>query len=96
MYGGDSSRKAINMASQIRGRPSRSFPQERIQSIRKRIRHSKRNCGYSIRNFDGKRIRFALTSQSRSEANSSADHEFGGRSLHKDGQYLLHGPKWSI
>ena len=57
-----------------------------------RHRHSKRN----LKNCDRKRIRFTLAYETRSEANSSADNKFGGPSLHKDGQYLPGGPKWSI
>ena len=59
----------------------------------RRTRHSKRNLG----NCDRKRIRFALAYEARSEANTSADNEFGGPSLHnhKYEQDLLGGPGWS-
>ena len=38
----------------------------------------------------------SLGHESRSEANSSVDYEFGGPSLHKDGEYLPPGSKCSI
>jgi hypothetical protein len=99
MYGiGDSCCKT-NMAKRIQSRQLRRFSRKasREQSIRKRSTHSVRSFRDSIRNFDGKRIQyFAFDSQTRSEVNSTAEHEIGGRSLHKDGQYLLPRSEWSI